>query len=111
MGMGISWYLPANLLESLPADRTYTIKLETIHSDLVRMLTELKEKRSMPEIEILRHVPQTKANYKDAYPANMFGHLHDLQIEEINAMKAYLRLDYEIHQKLVTRKQHGEFRS
>lgn len=107
MGMGVSWYLPATLLDSLPAGRTYTINLQTMHSDLVRMLTELRDGRSMPEIQILRHVPQTKANYKDAYPANTFGHLHDLRIEEINAMKAYLRLDYEVHHQLVSRLQHG----
>ncbi len=107
MGMGISWYLPATLLGSLPAGRTYTIKVDTIHSDLARMLTELREHRSMPEIQILRHVPQTKDNYKDAYPANTFGHLHDLPVEEINAMKAYLRLDYEIHHKLTAPTQHG----
>lgn len=101
MGMGASWYLPLSVMNSIPSERTYCIRLENIQNDLAFMIDDITRKRSLRDTQILRHVPVTKGNYKDAYPANTFGNLNNLSSSEITKMKNYLQDDYEVHRQLV----------
>lgn len=56
---------------------------------------------SLKNTQILKHIPLTKANYKEAYPANTFGSLNNLSRNEIKKMRTYLKEDYEVHDSLV----------
>lgn len=82
MGLGPSWYLPLSLIDSLPTDRTYYIRLENIQQDLPSMVEDIASRMSLENTQILKHIPLTKANYKEAYPAKTFGHLNDLSRSE-----------------------------
>ncbi len=102
MGMGASWYLPLSVLESVPSDRFYCIRLENIKNDLSSMVEDITLRMSLQNTQILRHIPLTKANYKEAYPANTFGDLLDLSRSEVTKMKDYLKEDYAVHDLLVS---------
>ena len=46
------------------------------------MVEDIASRMSLENTQILKHIPLTKANYKEAYPAKTFGHLNDLSRSE-----------------------------
>ena len=101
MGKGPAWYLPEDIIQRLPEDRTYIIRLENIRADLASMVKTLAIKESILNVQSGIHVPFTKSNYKDAYPVDTFGDLKDLSSAEIRMMKEYLQEDYRAYDRLL----------
>lgn len=101
MGMGPAWYLPESMIEKLPRERTYIIRLESIKTDLAALVDSIASRASISNAHNPMHVPLTKGNYKDAYPAGTFGDIKGLSDEEITIMKEYLREDYKTYDRLV----------
>ncbi len=71
MGMGQAWYMPPDVVEALPAGRSFLCETETLDRDLQRFAGLMDSRYLEQRLQI----PRDKADYKNAYdkPDEIFG--------------------------------------
>jgi hypothetical protein len=103
MRMGISWYLPLDLLDRLPADSTFVIRQESLERDLVNALSIMARMDGVNIAPGKIRVPRTKGDFKKLYAAGLFKDISDLSGDQINGLKNYLSRDYSVNDVLIER--------
>jgi hypothetical protein len=103
MKMGISWYLPLDLLDRLPADSTFVIRQESLERDLVNALSIMARKDGVNRAPGQICAPRTKGDFKKLYNAGLFKDISDLSGEQINGLRNYLSGDYHVNDLLIER--------
>ena len=66
MGMGQSWYAPLDLIDKIPADRTFLCETETFSTDLHNIVWSLDDKQIGNYVRSFHHKGDFTAGYENA---------------------------------------------
>lgn len=99
MGMGQGWYMPPDVVEALPAKRTYLCELETLQRDLQRFAGIMDSRNLTQQVD----VPHDKSDYKKVYEnrEEVFG--PPLSEAGRRNLRILLNEDYAVHRRLKER--------
>jgi predicted Zn-dependent protease len=101
LARGHSWYLPKDVANMLPKERTFSIRTEHLQQDYHATLTNIF--RYIPQAnKQISDIPRTKHSYKNLYPEKTFSDPHDLDDREINAIKETINEDLFMHEYFKT---------
>jgi hypothetical protein len=103
MGMGVSWYLPLDLVDRLPAASTFVIRQESLEQDLLNALAVVARNDGATRVRHKIRLPRTKGGFRSLYSAVRFKDVTDFSQGEIDGLKDYLSEDYRVHEALVKR--------
>jgi len=100
MSMGASWYLPIEVIKSLPYNRTSVVRVENIKDDVNSFLEKTKDCLPSSLVKPIESMPTQKSLFKKRYPEGTFTEFNDLSLEEINAVSDLIKADQISHQML-----------
>lgn len=108
MGMGLSWYIHPDIVNSLLSKRTYILRTEHLETDLRYAVHTLAAAASMAVANESVLIPKFKSDYRKNYKPGTFGDITSLTPDEIDGMKKFLHRDYHVHNQLI---RHADARS
>ena len=100
MGMGVSWYLPMDVLPSLVKHPVYVIRMEHLNDDFNLFASDFAQRVNYTFHKPPALLPKTKDNYKASYPNDTFGDLKSITNQEMEALRNFLGADYEVSRYL-----------
>ena len=107
MGMGLSWYLPLDLLPRLAGHRIYEIRQEHADQDFARFIDDFRSftgtslRRSISHW--LRHrrlrprLPRSKDQYKAMYAPGTFASPGECDPQTLSCLRDFLEADYAVN--------------
>jgi hypothetical protein len=103
MGMGISWYLPLELVDRLPVASTFVIRQELLEQDLLNALAVVARNDGATRARRQISLPHTKGSFKSLCSEVRFKDVTDLSQGQIDGLKDYLSEDYRVNEALIKR--------
>jgi hypothetical protein len=110
MGMGLSWYLPLDLVPRLSRHRFYEIRQEHADQDFARFIddfsaftgtaTRLKISHWLRHRHLRAQLPRTKDQYKNAYLRGTFASPSDCDPHTLSKLREFLEGDYAVNAAL-----------
>jgi hypothetical protein len=110
MGMGLSWYLPLDLVPRLSRHRFYEIRQEHADQDFARFIddfsaftgtaTRLKISHWLRHRRLRAQLPRTKDQYKNAYLRGTFASPSDCDPHTLSKLREFLEGDYAVNAAL-----------